>query len=153
MWVSSAERLCWRRVSGQQPPRQLSSGTTDQGRIEVRWHPGQEASLAPPYLNLRSFGSKCTELKKVLVTLLRPFGAPTVIQRPLQWFGARGIVPPLPTPRYAPATNTQTTATYSRWMRFAHHIRAIKFSLHYRVAARRRVLVTRRLGTTVLLLR
>jgi len=46
-----------------------------QGRNEVRWRPGQEASLAPPCSNLRSFGSKCTMLKKVLVTLLGLFGA------------------------------------------------------------------------------
>jgi len=41
-----------------------------QGRNEVRWRPGQEASLAPACSNLRSFGSECTVLKKVLVTLL-----------------------------------------------------------------------------------
>ena len=28
------------------------------GRNEIGWRPGQEASLAPPCLNLRSFGSK-----------------------------------------------------------------------------------------------
>jgi len=59
-----------------------------QGRNEVRWHPGQEASLAPPCSNLRSFGSECTVLKKVFVTLTGLYGAPP------QWFGARGIVPP-----------------------------------------------------------
>ena len=48
----------------------------DQGRNEVRWRPGQEASLAPPCSNLRSFGSKCTALQKVLVTLLGHFGVP-----------------------------------------------------------------------------
>jgi len=47
-----------------------------QGRNEVRWRPGQEASLAPQCLNLRSFGSKCAALKKVPVTLLGHFGAP-----------------------------------------------------------------------------
>ena len=41
-----------------------------QGRNEVRWRPGQKASLASLCSNLRSFGSKCTELQKVLVTLL-----------------------------------------------------------------------------------
>ena len=41
-----------------------------QGRNEVRWRLGKETSLAPPCLNLRSFGSKCTVLKKVLMTLL-----------------------------------------------------------------------------------
>jgi len=46
-----------------------------QGRNEARQHPGQEASLAPPCSNLRSFGSKCTVLKKVLGTLLGRFGA------------------------------------------------------------------------------
>jgi len=33
---------------------------------EVRWSPGQEASLVPTCSNLRSFGRKCTALKKVL---------------------------------------------------------------------------------------
>jgi len=49
-----------------------------QGRNEVRWRPGQEASLAPPCSKLRSFGSKYTILKKVLATLLLLglFGAP-----------------------------------------------------------------------------
>ena len=58
--------------------------SVDQGRNEVRWRPGQEASLAPPCSNLRSFGSKCTVLKKVLVTLLGLFGTlrpPAVIRR------------------------------------------------------------------------
>ena len=35
-----------------------------QRRNEVRRRPGQEASLAPPRLKLRSFESKCTVLKK-----------------------------------------------------------------------------------------
>jgi len=39
-----------------------------QGRHEIRWRPGQEASLAPPCSNPRSFGSKCAVLKKVHVT-------------------------------------------------------------------------------------
>ena len=41
---------------------------------EVRLRPGQETCLALPYLNLISFGSKCTAFKKKLVTLLGPFG-------------------------------------------------------------------------------
>ena len=57
------------------------------GRTEVRLRPGQETSLAPPYLNLRYFGSKCIALKEKRTTLLRLFGA-------LQGFGARGIKPP-----------------------------------------------------------
>jgi len=47
-----------------------------QRRNELRWHPGQETSLASPCSNLWSFGSKCTVLKKVIVTLLEFFGAP-----------------------------------------------------------------------------
>ena len=47
----------------------------DQGRNEVRWCPGQEANLAPLCSNLWSFGSKCTVLKKVLVTMLGLFAA------------------------------------------------------------------------------
>ena len=53
-----------------------------QWRNEVRWRPGQEATLAPPCSNLRSFGSKCIVLKNVRVTLLG-FSAPVaVIRRP-----------------------------------------------------------------------
>jgi len=59
-----------------------------QGRNEVRWRPGQETSLAPPCSNLRPFGSKCTVLKTVLMTLW--------LFVPPQWFGTRGIVPPCP---------------------------------------------------------
>jgi len=59
-----------------------------QGRNEVRWCPGQKASLAPPYSNLRSSGTKYTVLKKVLVTLLGLLGTLTVIRRPPQWFRA-----------------------------------------------------------------
>ena len=36
------------------------------GRNEVRWPPGQEASLASPCSNLTSFGSKRTVMKKYL---------------------------------------------------------------------------------------
>jgi len=59
---------------------------------------GQETSLAPPFSNLSFFGSKSTAVKKVLATLLGLFGNP-------QWFGARGIVPLLPPPRYVPDSN------------------------------------------------
>ena len=53
-----------------------------QGRNEVKWRLGQEASLAHPCSRLRSFGSKCTILEEILVTLLELFGAPVVIWRP-----------------------------------------------------------------------
>ena len=66
-----------------------------QGRNEVRWCLGQEASLVSQCLNLRSFGSKCTVLKKVLVTLLGHFGALIVIRCPVNYA-------PFP-PRYVPA--------------------------------------------------
>jgi len=39
-----------------------------QRRNEVRWRAGQETSLTSPCSNLSSFGSKCTLLKKVLMT-------------------------------------------------------------------------------------
>ena len=53
-----------------------------QERNEVRRRPGQEASLAAPFSNLKSFGRKFTVLKKVLVKLLGLFGAPIMIRRP-----------------------------------------------------------------------
>jgi len=61
------------------------------GRTEVKWRLGQETRLALPSLNLRSFGSKCTVLKTVLITLLWLFGSP-------QWLGARWIMAPCPPP-------------------------------------------------------
>jgi len=48
---------------------------THRERNEVRWRREQEASLATPSSNLRSFGSKCTVLKNVLVTSLGLLGA------------------------------------------------------------------------------
>ena len=57
---------------------------------------GIEASLAPPCLNLGSFGSKCTVLKKVLVTLLELFYAPRSDSLPRE-------LHPFAHPCYAPA--------------------------------------------------
>ena len=65
-----------------------------QRRNEFRWRPGQEASLAIPCSDLRSFGSKCTALKKVLATLLGLFGGPS--------HSAPGALCPLAPPSYAP---------------------------------------------------
>ena len=48
--------------------------------------PGERSKFGAPCSNLRSFGSKCIVLKKVLMTLLWRFG-------PRQWFGARRSVP------------------------------------------------------------
>jgi len=53
-----------------------------QVRNEFRWRPGQEASLWPQCSNMRSFGSKCTVMKRALVTVLGYFGLPAVIRRP-----------------------------------------------------------------------
>jgi len=39
----------------------------------------QEISLTPPCSNLRSFGSKCSVLKKVLATLLGLFGTRDIV--------------------------------------------------------------------------
>jgi len=69
-----------------------------QRRNEVRWRPGQEASLAPPCSNLRSFENKYTVLKNALVILLRFSAPPAVIWRP-------GNEQPCP-PRYATAVQS-----------------------------------------------
>ena len=58
--------------------------------------PGQEVSLSPRFSKLRSFGSICTVLKKVLVTLLGLFGYPRSDSAP------RELCPPF-SPRYTPA--------------------------------------------------
>jgi len=64
---------------------------------EVRWGPGQEANLVPPWSNLRSFGSKCTTEEStcdIVSTFQHSHPAP-------RWrFVARGIVPS--PPHYAP---------------------------------------------------
>jgi len=39
--------------------------------------PGAKKKFGSPMFELRSFGSKCTVLKKVLATLLGLFGAPS----------------------------------------------------------------------------
>jgi len=44
-------------------------------RTEVKRGPGKETNLAPPFSNLRSFGSKYTVLKKKIATFLELFGA------------------------------------------------------------------------------
>jgi len=66
-------------------------------RNEVRWRSGKEASLAPPSSNLKSFGSKCTVMKRVLVTLLEFFGNPIVIRRPVNCAPLGPLVTPLVT--------------------------------------------------------
>ena len=59
-------------------------------RNEVRWRMmGQETSLTPPCSNLRSFGSKCTVLKKSAYDIVGTCWPLAVIPRP-------GIVPPFP---------------------------------------------------------
>jgi len=62
--------------------------TLNQGRNEGRWRPGEEASSAPPWLKLRSFGSRCRRPRSHSAPP-QLFGFPIVIRRP-------GIVTPLP---------------------------------------------------------
>ena len=68
------------------------------GRTEARWRPGKETSLAPPFSNLRSFGSKYTVLKKKLQHFWN-FSAPPSESAP------RVFCPPCPS-RYAPGGMT-----------------------------------------------
>jgi len=65
------------------------SSPSKQWRTEVRWRPGQETSLPPPCLNLKSFGSKCAVLKKVPATLLGLFGSDSA---------PGAVCPPFPLP-------------------------------------------------------
>jgi len=66
-----------------------------EGRNEFRWRSGQEASLAPPCPNLRSFGPKYTLLKKVLAKLLGLFGAPGSDSAPGESCPLAPVVTPL----------------------------------------------------------
>jgi len=88
-----------------------------QERNEVRQRPGQEASLAPPCSNLRSLGSKCTALKKVLVTLFGTFCAPAVI-RLSRCDSTPGELCLLALPRYAPATVWMSAGFVRYWKKW-----------------------------------
>ena len=65
---TSLEISCWcaKRCHACRPNQDIitmwSRIACTQGRNEFIWRPGQEASLAPPCSNLRSFGSKCSLL-------------------------------------------------------------------------------------------
>ena len=72
-WVTTERMLTQVQASEMGFLRRLHGVTP--GRTEVRWRPGKEKSLAPPFSNLRSLGSKCTVLKKIIVTFLELFGA------------------------------------------------------------------------------
>ena len=68
--------------------------TYTQGRNEVRCRPRQEASLALQYLNLSSFESKFSVLKKVLVTFLGLVCTPQSFRRPHSDFAPGELFPP-----------------------------------------------------------
>jgi len=75
----------------------------EQERNEVRWRPGQEASLAP---HIRTWGlSEANALY-----WRRYFWNCGTFRRRLKWFGARGIVSPL-RPRSAPGAEAIVIAT------------------------------------------
>jgi len=72
------------------------------GRNEVRWHPGQDAGLAPPCSNLRSFRKKMFCIEEGIchiVGMLRHFphwfGAPIVIRLPGNCVPDAPLVTPL----------------------------------------------------------
>ena len=67
--------------------------------------PGARSKFGAPCSNLRSFGSKYTLLKKVLVTLLGLFGALRSHSSPHSDSAPGELCPPFP-PRYAPAYNS-----------------------------------------------
>jgi len=52
------------------------------GRTEVRLRPGQETSLASPYLNLSYFGIKCPALKKKTCNIVATFRRRPVVRCP-----------------------------------------------------------------------
>jgi len=54
----------------------------NQGRNDVRWRPGQEANLAPPFSNLKSFRKEMYCIEESTCDIIGTF------QRPSQWFGS-----------------------------------------------------------------
>jgi len=87
----------------------LKDSGKGQRRNEVIWRPGQDASLASPCSNMRSFGRKCMMYWKITCDILGTF------RRLPQSIGAHimirhlEIAPPLPH-RYAPARGTNQFA-------------------------------------------
>ena len=73
----------------------------DSSRGVTRLDGAQGKKQVWPCSNLKSFGSKCTVLKKVFVTLLGLYGAPAVIWRPHIDTAPGELCPPCP-PRYVP---------------------------------------------------
>ena len=71
-----------------------------QGRNEIRWRPGQEASWRP---HVRTWGLSEANycIQEILVAFLTLFSAPTVIWRPHS-VSAPGELCPLASSRYAP---------------------------------------------------
>ena len=80
--------------------------------------PGARSKLGAPMFEPDVFRKQMYFIKESTCDIVRTFphplwsfGTPTVIMRPPQWFVApiviqrRGIVPPLPPLRYAPATS------------------------------------------------
>jgi len=76
----------------------------EQGRNEVRWRPGHEASLAPPCSKLRSFEANVLCWRKYLWQCWDFSASAAVIWR-LQVTRRRGIASPCPL-RYAPGPET-----------------------------------------------
>jgi len=89
-----------------------------QGRNEVRWYQGQEASLAPPSSNLRSFGSKFTVLMRDLATSLGLFAPPAVIRHSQCHISYEARASgPLQTrvPKHESCHSTQLQPAYTLW--------------------------------------
>jgi len=81
--------------------------------------PVARSKLAPPCSNPRSFGSKCTVLKKVLVTLLGLFGAWRIVPpclpslRPCSWVAIIIKVYSDPIKAYSSNTKLWSRKSYS----------------------------------------
>jgi len=80
-----------------------------QARNVIRWRPGQEASLAPPYPKPEVFRKQMYCIEESTCDIdgtfwRRPqsFVSSRSDSAPPCWFGARKIFPPLPPPGYAP---------------------------------------------------
>jgi len=85
------------------PPWKNFCGRPWQGRIEVRWRPGKEVSLAPLYMfEPEVFRKQCSVLKKVLVYIVGTFFRPPQSFRALRSDSAPGELCPLSPRRYAP---------------------------------------------------
>ena len=96
---NSHDKQCWIANKAQFNTQILGENKTysccAQGRNEVRWHPGKETSLEPPYSNQKSLGSK-SAVEKSTCDIFRSFWRPSSDSAPHNDSAPGELRPPCP---------------------------------------------------------